>query len=144
MLTDNWRFQIDPEQQGEKSGWGGKDFADQNWPLLQAGILWENQGYSYDGMAWYRRQLDVPAEWRGKKIVLVAEGVDDAYQLWINGKPIAFYGSFTDHSKTVFQIKTETDLTDYLVPGEKNTIVLQVVDVFGGGGITQPIYLRIE
>jgi hypothetical protein len=144
MLTDNWRFQIDPEQQGEKSDWAGKDFADQSWPLLQAGRLWENQGFSYDGMAWYRRQLEVPIDWKEKKIVLVAEGVDDAYQLWINGKSVAFYGSFTDHSKTVFQIKTETNLTDYLVFGKKNSIVLQVVDVFGGGGITQPIYLRIE
>jgi hypothetical protein len=144
MLTDNWRFQIDPEQLGERSGWTGKDFPDQNWPLLQAGRLWENQGYSYDGMAWYRRQLEVPADWQGKKMVLVAEGVDDAYRLWINGKAIAFYGSFTEHAKTVFQIKTETDLSEYLIPGEKNLIVLQVVDVFGGGGITQPIYLRIE
>lgn len=144
MLMDNWRFQIDPEQTGEKSGWQRKDFDDTHWPLLQAGRLWENQGYSYDGMAWYRRSLKVPEDWRGKKIILVAEGVDDAYQLWINGQSVAFYGSFTEHSKTVFQTKTETDLTNFLLIGQDNEMVLQVVDVFGGGGITQPIYLRIE
>ena len=75
---------------------------------------------------------------------LVAEGVDDAYRLWINGEPVAVYGSFTDHDKTVFMIQTETDLTNHLKYGGKNLFVLQVVDLFGGGGINRPIYLRIE
>ncbi len=144
VLTDNWRFKTDPEEQGEKNNWTDPTFSDGEWDLIEASKMWESQGYSYDGMAWYRKWIEVSRDWKGRKISLVAEGVDDAYQLWINGKAVAFYGSFTDHSKTVFRTKTETDLTPYLDYGTRNLLVLQVVDVFGGGGITQPIYLRVE
>ncbi len=144
LLNADWHFQLDPDQQGEKLSWGGITLSDDSWPLIQAGRLWETQGYSYDGMAWYRKRITVPQDWKGKRVFLVAEGVDDAYRLWINGKSVARYGSFTDHSQTVFQIKTETDITRHLTFGGDNQLVLQVVDVFGGGGITQPIYLRIE
>ena len=144
MLNKDWHFQLDPDQQGEANGWASIRFNDVKWPLIQAARIWEGQGYSYDGMAWYRKWVQIPAGFRGRKVRLVAEGVDDAYRLWINGEPVAVYGSFTDHDKTVFMIQTETDLTNHLKYGGKNLFVLQVVDLFGGGGINRPIYLRIE
>jgi beta-galactosidase/beta-glucuronidase len=143
-LTEDWRFKIDPEEQGQPGHWADPGFSDKEWNLIEASKMWESQGYSYDGMAWYRKWIEVPLEWKDRKVILVAEGVDDAYQLWVDGKSVAFYGSFTEHAKTVYRTKTETDLTPYLNFGTKNLVVLQVVDVFGGGGITQPIYLRVE
>ncbi|GAB4363143.1 MAG: hypothetical protein Kow0042_00720 [Calditrichia bacterium] len=144
MLTENWKFKLDPQQEGETKGWPLPEFDDSGWDSIQAGKIWESQGYSYDGMAWYRKWVEIPAEYKNRKIYLVAEGVDDAYRLWINGKPVAFYGSFTEHEKTVFTTPTETDLSPHLQYNQSNLIVLQVVDVFGGGGINRPIYLRIE
>ncbi|MBN2365569.1 MAG: hypothetical protein EH225_06220 [Calditrichaeota bacterium] len=144
MLQEDWYFKTDPDRVGEKLNWAGTGLEVSNWDTLQAGRMWENQGYSYDGMAWYRKSVMIPMEWKKGRVYLVAEGVDDAYRLWINGKAAAFYGSFTEHEQTVYLTKTETDITKHLKYGENNLIVLQVVDVFGGGGITQPIYLRVE
>ena len=144
MLNADWHFKTDPDQQGESLGWQQSDFDDSGWPLIQAAKMWESQGYSYDGMAWYRKTMLVPSDWKGKKVMLIAEGVDDAYQLWINGQKVALHGSFTEHAETVFMTQTDTDLSDFLKYGKENLLVLQVVDVFGGGGINRPIYLRIE
>ena len=41
-------------------------------------------------------------------------------------------------------VQTVTDLTDYLLPGEENTLALQVVDITGQGGIYKPLYLAVE
>ncbi|MEJ2637587.1 MAG: hypothetical protein P8184_20160, partial [Calditrichia bacterium] len=143
-LNKDWHFKLDPQQEGEKLGWAAPDFDDRDWATIQAGRMWESQGYSYDGMAWYRKVVDIPKRKKDEKVYLVADGVDDAYRLWANGKAVAVHGSFTDHDKTVFMTKTETDITDALNFGQPNLIVLQVVDLFGGGGISRPIYLRIE
>jgi len=40
--------------------------------------------------------------------------------------------------------QTVTDLTGYLIPGETNTLALQVVDITGQGGIWRPIYLAVD
>lgn len=144
-LNSDWRFQLDSQQQGKQLGWEKVDFNDREWDIVQANKLWESQGYRYDGMAWYRRRVEVPEKtWKGRKVYLTAEGVDDAYNLYINGKWIARYGSFTEHAKTVHVTKTETDVTGILKYGESNLIVLQVIDLYGGGGIGRPIYFRIE
>ncbi|MCF8239895.1 MAG: hypothetical protein K9J16_00810 [Melioribacteraceae bacterium] len=142
-LNERWKFITDPDEEGEKNGYEKVDFNDSDWKLINAASIWENQGYRYDGMAWYRKVIDLPENVKDKNVTLVAEGVDDAYRLFINGNYAAMHGSFTDHNETVFVTKTETDITEFIQPG-KNTIVLQVFDITGGGGIGRPIYLRIE
>lgn len=143
-LNDGWRFQLDPDWQGEDNGWMTPGFDDSTWDIVQCGRSWEAQGFSYDGMGWYRRELLVPTDWSEGKITLVAEGVDDAYTVWVNGVAVATHGSFTVHEETVWQMQTTTDLTEYLKPGESNLLVLQVVDITGQGGIYKPLYLAVE
>jgi hypothetical protein len=143
-INSDWRFKLDPDQQGDNKKWWQTQFDDSDWSIIQASKLWESQGYRYDGMAWYRRYAEVPKKFEGRKIYLVAEGVDDAYRLWINGKFVAKFGSFTEHAKSVHNTKTEIDLTDSIELGKPHLFVLQVIDLYGGGGISKPIYLRIE
>lgn len=38
---------------------------------------------------WYARRFDVPADWRGRRLRLSFDGVDDAASFWLNGEPIA-------------------------------------------------------
>ena len=143
-INADWRFKLDPDQQGENQKWWQTEYDDTDWAVVQANMLWESQGYRYDGMAWYRRYAEVPKKFAGRKIYLVAEGVDDAYRLWINGEFVAKYGSFTEHAKSVHRTKTEIDLTDIIELGKPNLFVLQVIDLYGGGGIGKPIYFRVE
>src|SRR5262249_25131983 len=86
-LREGWRFRADPQGCGSANGWADPAFDDSAWPVLQAGQPWEEQGYAgYDGVAWYRKRVDVPAEWRGSLVRLIADGVDDEYDLYVNGQ----------------------------------------------------------
>jgi hypothetical protein len=144
MGLEQWRFKLDEEQVGEGQGWMEPGYDRSSWDGIRAGRSWEGQGYSYDGMAWYVKEIDVPENWADGRITLVADGIDDAYTVWINGEPVETHGSFTVHEETVWLKQTTTDLTGVLVPGEVNTIALQVVDIVGGGGVYKPIYLAVE
>lgn len=143
-LEKEWKFKTDKSMEGESLGYTAPEFDDSSWESILAGRMWEMQNVEYDGMAWYRKEITVPLSAAGKNVYLVAEGVDDAYKLYINGEFVARHGSFTEHSETVFMTKTETDITDYITPGKEHLFVIQVVDIFGGGGINRPIYIRIE
>jgi len=143
-LDEDWRFILDPDQQGEEIGYQRPDILIEFADMIDCGRSWESQGYSYDGMAWYRKWVTIPADWEGGSVKLIAEGIDDAYQVWVNGEPVALHGSFTVHEESVWLVQTVTDLTDYLRPGESNLIVLQVVDITGQGGVYKPLYLAVE
>ncbi len=72
---------------------GGAAFNDSAWATIAAGKTWEAQGYKgYDGYAWYRRKVSIPAAWSGAPITFVASGVDDEYDLFVDGKKVAHHG----------------------------------------------------
>ena len=67
-----------------------------------------------------RRDVSVPAEWKGRSVFLHVETPDQWIGCFmINGHPIT-YNTFMHH----FGIRTEVNLTPYLKPGQSNRIEL--------------------
>lgn len=66
----------------------------------------------------YRRFFTVPESFAGRRVFLRFEGVETAYYLWVNGKPVGY----SQDSK----LPGEFDITDHLQPGE-NLLALQVM-----------------
>lgn len=66
----------------------------------------------------YRRQISIPKEWTGKRIVAHFGSVTSNMTLYVNGR----YVGYSEDSK----LATEFDLTPYLKVGEKNLIAFQV------------------
>jgi len=61
------------------------DFDDAAWKTIDAGATWESQGFArLDGVAWYRRSVDVPSAWASRRIYLAVGDVDDGSDLYIN------------------------------------------------------------
>lgn len=65
----------------------------------------------------YRRTFKVPADWKGRRVVLCCEGVISFYYVWVNGKLLGY----NQGSKT----NAEWDITDVLNDGE-NVVALEV------------------
>lgn len=140
-----WRFRTDPDDQGRSAGWStpATDASQAPWRDLRAGSHWENQAEDlrhYTGVAWYRVDVDVPADWQGVAARAVFDGVDDSFELWLNGEPIGAFGDPATKT-TIWLERQVAELGQRLVAGRRNTLVLRVVDHAGSGGLWKPVFL---
>lgn len=140
-----WRFRTDPDDQGKNAGWAtpATDASQPPWRDLRAGAHWENQAEDlrgYTGVAWYRVDVDVPADWQGLAARAVFDGVDDSFECWLNGEPIGAFGDPATKT-SVWLERQVAELGQRLVAGRRNTLVLRVVDHGGSGGLWKPVFL---
>ncbi len=71
------------------------------------------------GTAFYRRSVDVPADWAGKSIQLSIGRAYDRINVWVNGRHIVFYPYIAFNPLAV-------DLSAILMPGARNEIIIAV------------------
>ncbi|WP_263384522.1 glycoside hydrolase family 2 TIM barrel-domain containing protein [Granulicella arctica] len=71
-----------------------------------------------DAVGSYRREFDVPANWKSRRIFVTFDGVDSAFFLYVNGKKVGY--SVNSRNPAEF------DLTPYVIPGAKNLIAVEV------------------
>ena len=132
-LAPGWKFQTDPDTVGVKEGWFSPGFDDHQWKVIRGGSIWENQGFAdYDGFAWYRKQVSIPASALKQPLYCIFGGVDDEYDLYVNG---TFAGHLGAPGSSVYSSLTSTDISGYVHAGD-NLIALRVNDWGGGGGIS--------
>jgi len=137
-LNGNWKFNWVKDADRRPT-----DFNDKGWDTMTVPGMWEMKGYGDPiyvniGYAWrnqfrtnpplvpernnhvgsYRREITVPAAWKGKKIIAHFGAVSSNIYLWVNGK----YVGYSEDSR----LEAEFDLTPYLNLGGKNLIAFQV------------------
>ena len=98
---------------------------DATWDTIPVPSNWEILGYSYptywgpdntEGL--YRKWVNIPATWAGKRIVIQFDGVQNGARVYCNGHEVGYHESgYTGW---------EMDLTPYLKPGEKNLLAVRV------------------
>lgn len=131
-LHEDWKFALDSAGVGTDQRWYAPALNDDAWKTIRAGTSWEEQGYpEYDGVAWYRKHVLVPTTAPSQRLYLVFGGVDDEYDLFINGTPAAHHGS---PGNSVYSSSTATDISTLVKRGEENLITLRVNDWGGGEG----------
>lgn len=132
-LDGSFRFSTDEEQRGRKDGFHRGDFDDSKWSTVVSGWPWELQGAEYDGVAWYRKRVRIPASWRPRRVRFVAHGIDDYYTLFVNGKELATVGSAT---ASVWDVRTTVDIpASALRFGGENVLAWRVTDTRTWGGL---------
>ena len=114
--------------QGETTTWNAVQFDDSKWPQMQLPSLWEQrQLEDLDGVVWFRKAIDVPANAAGKEAILELAMIDDNDITYVNGIKVGETNSYNQHRK-------------YMIPADllkagKNVIAVRVEDTGGGGGI---------
>ena len=91
----------------------------------------------------YRRSFTIPADWKGRQIVINFDGVDSFFYLWVNGH----YVGFSKNSRNTARF----DITRFLKDGENSVAVevyrssdgsfLEAQDMFRLPGIIRSTYL---
>ena len=142
-LSSDWRFSPDEKNMGRSEKWYGSNFDDSQWDIIDAGLRWEDQGYpDLDAYGWYRKSVDIPEEWEGRDIWLKFGAVNDAYELFVNGESVSFFGeaNISQASRPTF-----TKIDKELKYGETNQIAIQVNDWGNSGGLWRlPVILTTD
>ena len=139
-LDGTWDFAADPFAIGVDQGWYRPDVALPNSVSLQVPGCWEAQGigdpgsnvsilpnYSvgrmrhvYMGVAWYRKNVVVPADWAGSQVWLKIGGVQAQGWFWVNGSLVAHASD--KHYCGIYKY----NITDLVQPGRPATITAMV------------------
>lgn len=131
-LLGAWKFRTDPAQLGDGEGWYAEAFDDARWGEIAGDRPWEDRGYpGYDGVAWYRQWVTIPADLHMATLMAVFGSVDDEYDLYVNGGKVA-------HHSPAWNTLTTTEILPYIRKGERNLIALRVNDWGGEGGLSGP------
>jgi hypothetical protein len=106
-LNGVWQFQFSPASE---------------WTDIRVPGEAAMQGYAieHDRPFRYRKPFTLPADYRGKTVILRFDGVYSHARLWVNGIQVReHHGGFT---------RWETDVTSLVKPGKRNEIELEVTD----------------
>jgi hypothetical protein len=136
MLDTGWRFRTDPNNQGLSQKWYKPPWDDTDWRHLAPGASWESSGLTYDGVAWYRTAITLPA-WTA--VYLGFGRVDDAATLWLDGERQMSWQAGDAESEA-----QAVDITHLGQPGDEVALALRIEDQSGHGGIKGPLRLSDE
>lgn len=95
----------------------------------------------FEGWATFSGTVAIPASWTGRRILLRAEAVGDAYRMETEEVELAAAGDETGVLHGVRDEPRTFDVTGRLVPGRRHALRISVRDWRGGGGMVGPVYL---
>lgn len=140
LPEQGWLFQTDPAQTGHVNGWQTRDFEPNGWNDVAIGISWQKQGFTYEGVGWYRLLLELPEKPDYDIADLVFEGVDQSAWVWVNGQYVGAH----DIGPVGWDKSFAADVGDILEWGKVNQISVRVLKPAGGhAGIWKPVYLEL-
>lgn len=136
-LSGTWSFALDPHGKGEQEKLWNMDFAetvtlpgttDSNRKGIEntnkSETTYLSRYYKYEGAAWYSRNIEIPADWKEKHIVLFLERTRPT-TVWIDGREVG--------KCNYLSTPQEFNLTHFLAPGShKLTIRVDNGKVFPG------------
>jgi sialate O-acetylesterase len=131
---------IEPNNEDERGGKGVSfkdticplpDFDDSQWRKMTLPILWESVELGvFDGVVWFRKEINIPKVWLGKDLMLELGPIDDIDIAFFNGERIGGY-----EGMGFWTVERKYKIPSKLVKKGANVIAVRVVDLQGGGGI---------
>ncbi len=107
--------------------WSAPAYQPLNWKPINIPGFWEEQGLNdLDGIVWYRRELELPAELAGQEAQVKLGRIRDADELYVNGQLVG---------RTTYQYpQREYTIPAGLLRAGTNLLVVRVTNHGGPGG----------
>ena len=127
----DWQNQIEKADKGFSNGkilWAVKELDDSDWKPMNIPDNWENQSLpGFDGVVWFRKTVEIPADWQNTMLTLNLDMIDDNDITYFNGVEVGHTDGWNLSRKYVIPAS--------LVKSGKAVITVRVFDTGGGGGI---------
>ena len=136
MKSDSYDYDAEMKKwwakndRGSKMGaeWFAPGLDDSSWKKMRLPTAWEKTELGdFDGIVWFRKSFDLPADWADRDLKLSLGPIDDADVTWLSGTKIG-------------ETQRWNQPRNYAVPGRlvragRNVLTVRCLDTGGGGGI---------
>jgi hypothetical protein len=140
LPVEGWKFKLDPQRNGHLTGVFAVDHDDASWDDVAIEQVWQNAGYDYIGVTWYRRDIDLPAAPpKHNGVEMVFGAVDESAWVWVNGE----YAGAHDVGPSGWNERFRIDITPFVRWGEPNQITVRAMNTAHAGGIWKPVTIEI-
>ena len=127
----HWQSLFTEKDKGMENGklcWTAPSLSEEDWQTISLPGYWEGKGLKdFDGIIWFRRSLEIPAEWAGKPLTLRLGMIDDEDITYFHGVEIARGAGYMTPRTYTIPAK--------LVKAGKAVLAVRVSDFGGEGGI---------
>jgi len=132
---------IDISTRYELTKWENLDFGDaicakpeakdEAWPTLVMPKGWESSDIgNFDGVIWFRKWIEIPAESPKGDFTVNLPGIDDMDQVWVNGVKVG-----ATEQPGFWQTPRHYPVPAGVLKPGKNLVAIRILDNQGGGGI---------
>src|SRR5262245_4888903 len=91
----------DPGNKGEALGYADPTSDTSGWSKMKLPQFFETAGLNIDGAVWFRKEVEIPASWAGKDLILHLTAIDDYDTTYFNGVKVGATGSEVPDSYAV-------------------------------------------
>ena len=125
-----WWRKNDPGS-ADAPGWADPKLDAADWKTMDLPGNWERRGLpDFDGIAWFRKEFDLPEAWDGKPLALTLGAIDDRDTTFVNGVEVG-------HTENWAAGRSYRVPPGVAKPG-RNVIAVRVLDTSGLGGFSGP------
>jgi sialate O-acetylesterase len=117
-----WYSDNDPGS-AKANDWSAVSLSEDNWQPVEMPALFPGD---FDGVIWYRKQLDLPESFSGKAAVMRLCAIDDQDTTWVNGVQVG--------AMDIWNAPREYQIPAGVLKSGRNVIAIRVLDTGGPGG----------
>ena len=134
-LNGSWAFKYLTAPEYSPEGFEKRDYDTAGWDTIEVPSCWQLKGYDHmhytdvlylfalnppyvpteNPTGIYKRSFEIPENWMENDTILRFEGVDSAYDVWVNGEHVGF--------SKVSRLPAEFDISSYINKGENQVTV---------------------
>jgi sialate O-acetylesterase len=107
-----------------------------DWPLMELPSYWQEAGHKFNGVFWFRREVEIPREWEGRSLELNLGACDKHERTYFNGEEIGRSDIVKDPD--VWSAPRRYTIPAGRVRAGKSVITVRVFSHVFGGGMTGP------
>jgi sialate O-acetylesterase len=122
------------------------DLDDAAWKQMDLPQAWEAKELpDFNGLVWFRKAVDLPADWAGKDLTMYLCPADEVDVTWFNGTVVGRTGSFAANDVLKYwDVPRAYKVPGNLVKAGRNVIAVRVIDTAFAGGLWSQGPVRME
>jgi len=125
-------YPADPGNIGFGKGWAAPQTDLSDWGPIQVPCYWQGAGMDFSGIVWFRRDVEIPADWAGKELTLKLCPCDKHDTTYFNNVKVGATGA---EKPNPWELPRTYQVPAGVARPGRNTIAVRVYSYVYAGGI---------